>query len=239
KYRIEFDMPEYEYKENEGGELVFFWHNGLAPVKAEWGVNFLVDHGINGMVTFYNRELNLSFSFPTSSISDSDRRGLSRLEVFRVAFPKYVERPPHFREAALHVGDVDYPLELTESINKIAFKVLEERMGHEFANALIRVALKKASEYALRNSKDKNEEGLGALLGLFNAITEKADTRNWQTLPHSIYYTRVSLPEGPNTVSFSLDGDHHTDRTFTYQVNKGQMYFHTFTSLESRAPRYY
>ncbi|MFM7487459.1 MAG: hypothetical protein ACKO13_11140, partial [Cytophagales bacterium] len=107
--------------------------------------------------------------------------------------------------------------------------------GHEFANALIRVALKKASEYALK----KDDRGAGALLGLFNAITEKADTRNWQTLPHSIYYARVPLPEGQSTVSFSLDGDHHTDRRFTYQVKKGQMYFHTFTSLESRAPRYY
>lgn len=235
KYKTEFNMPAYQYKENEGGELVFFWHNGLAPVKAEWGVNFLVDHGRNGMVTFYNRELNLNFSFPTSGISDNDRRGLSRLEVFRVAFPKYVERPPHFREASLHVADTEYTLELAENINKIAFKVLEERMGHEFAKALMRVALKKASEYALK----KEDRGAGALLGLFNAITEKADTRNWQTLPHSIHYARVPLPEGQSTVSFSLDGDHHTDRTFTYQVKKGQMYFHTFTSLESRAPKYY
>lgn len=235
KYKNEFGMDGYQYKPAEGGELVFFWHNGLAPVKAEWGVNFLVDHGRSGLVTFYNREMNLSFSFPTNNINENDRRGLSRLEVFRVAFPRYVERPPHFREATLRVNDSNYALELTENINKIAFKVLEERMGHEFANALIRVALKKASEYALK----KDDRGAGALLGLFNAITEKADTRNWQTLPHSIYYARVPLPEGQSTVSFSLDGDHHTDRTFTYQVKKGQMYFHTFTSLESRAPNYY
>lgn len=235
KYKVEFNLPDYQYKPNEGGELVFFWHNGLAPIKAEWGVNFLVDHGRNGVVTFYNRELNLSFNFPTNNMSDNERRGLSRLEVFRVAFPKYVERPPHFSEAALHVGDADYSLELTENINKIAFKVLEERMGHEFAKGLARVALKKASEYALK----KEDRGAAALLGLFNAITEKADTRNWQTLPHSIFYARVPLPEGQSTVSFSLDGDHHTDRTFTYQLKKGQTVFHTFTSLESRGPRYY
>ncbi len=235
KYKREFNMSDYQYQEKSGGELVFFWHNGLAPVKAEWGVNFLVDHGRSGQVTFFNRELNLSFTFPTGNISENERRGLARLEVFRVAFPRYVERPPHFREAALKVGDAEYNLEQAENVNKIAFKLLEERMGHEFAKALIRVALKKASEYALK----KEDRGAGALLGLFNAITEKADTRNWQTLPHSIYYTRVPLPEGQNTVSFSLDGDHHTDRTFTYQVKNGAMYFHTFTSLESRAPRYY
>lgn len=234
KYKSEFNMPEYEYKPTEGGELVFFWHNGLAPFKAEWGVNFLVDHGSNGMVTFYNRELGLTFNFPTSNYSENDRRGLSRLEVFRVAFPKYVERRPHFQHAELQVEDAGYPLELTENINKIAFKVLEERMALEFGKALIRVALKKASEYTMK----KEDKGMGALLGLFNAMTEKADTRNWQTLPHSIYYARVPLPEGQSKVSFKLDGEQQADRTFTYQIKKGQMYFHTYTSLESGGLQY-
>lgn len=234
KYKVEFNMSEYEYKPIEGGELVFFWHNGLAPFKAEWGVNFLVDHGRNGMVTFYNRELGMSFNFPTSNYSENDRRGLSRLEVFRVAFPKYVERRPHFQHAELQVEGAHYPLELTENINKIAFKVLEERMTLEFGKALIRVALKKASEYTMK----KEDKGMGALLGLFNAMTEKADTRNWQTLPHSIYYARVPLPEGQSKVSFNLDGEQQADRTFTYQVNKGKMYFHTYTSLESGGLQY-
>jgi hypothetical protein len=84
----------------------------------------------------------------------------------------------------------------------------------------------------------KEDKGMGALLGLFNAMTEKADTRNWQTLPHSIYYARVPLPEGQSKVSFNLDGEQQADRTFTYQVNKGKMYFHTYTSLESGSFRY-
>jgi hypothetical protein len=107
-------------------------------------------------------------------------------------------------------------------------------MTLEFGKALIRVALKKASEYTMK----KEDKGMGALLGLFNAMTEKADTRNWQTLPHSIYYARVPLPEGQSKVSFNLDGKQQAERTFTYQVNKGKMYFHTYTSLESGGLQY-
>lgn len=236
KYKSEFGMPNFEYKANEGGELVFFWHNGLAPIKAEWGVNFFIDHGYRDRVIFYNRELGLTFEFPTSNYSEADRKGLAQLEVFRVAFPKYIERAPHFHSSTLQLGEATYPLELAEDINKIAFKVLEERMGLEFSKALIRVALKKAEEYSLK----KADKGAGALLGLFNALTEKADTRNWQTLPHNISYARVPLPEGQSTVTFNLDGanEQHADRTFTYNVKKGQILFHTFSSLESGNPSY-
>ena len=41
-YKDTLKMHNYVYKQNDGGELVFFWHNGLAPVKAEWGVDFVI-----------------------------------------------------------------------------------------------------------------------------------------------------------------------------------------------------
>ncbi len=44
-------------------------------------------------------------------------------------------------------------------------------------------------------------EGLSLMVGIFNASTEKADTRNWQTIPHDIYYSRVPLNTGENTVT--------------------------------------
>jgi len=235
-YRTLFEMKDYEYQPTEGGELVFFWHNGLAPFKAEWGVNFFIDHGRGNMLFFHNNELGLSFSFPKSSYSQEQLSALSRLEFFRVAFPKYIERMPYFQSGNLDVNGTKYPLELTENINKIAFKVLEERRGYEFARALIRVALKKASEYALK----KEDKNWGALLGIFNTLTEKADTRNWQTLPHSIYYARVPLQVGHTEVKLYLIGDQqqHAEKSFTYEVRKGQVLYHTFTSLESSYPNY-
>ena len=235
-YRTQFDMEDYEYQPTEGGELVFFWHNGLAPYKAEWGINFFIDQGRGDALFFYNNEMGLSFSFPKSGYSQEQLNALSRLEFFRVAFPKYIERMPYFQSGNLDVNGTKYALELTENINKIAFKVLEERMGYEFARALVRVAIKKASEYALK----KEDKTWGALLGIINTLTEKADTRNWQTLPHSIHYARVPLQVGQTEVRLYLTGDQRqqAEKSFTYEVRKGQVLFHTFTSLESDYPHY-
>ncbi len=109
-------------------------------------------------------------------------------------------------------------------------------MTLEFSKALIRVAMKKVTEYEVR----KSDKTLGSLIGLINAITEKADTRNWQTLPHSIYYCRVPLKEGTNSVRLSLQNDKaiSTDYEFTYTAKKGVTLFHTFSSLESSYPNY-
>ena len=234
-YKNEFNMPDYEYIAPEGGELVFFWHNGLSPVKAEWGINFVVDRRGN-MVYFYNRELGLTFPFPLEGYDEREKNGLGSLEIFRVALPRYVERPTYYSEATLTWQGNSTQLQLLEDVNKIAFKSLQQRMDLELSKALIRVALKKVAEYQVK----QEDKTLGSVLGMINAITEKADTRNWQTLPHSIYYSRISLNPGPNVVELSLKGPRgdYSDHEFTYQANKGQILFHTFSSLESGYPNY-
>ena len=83
-------------------------------------------------------------------------------------------------------------------------------------------------------------EVLGSLFGIINAITEKADTRNWQTLPHSISYARIPLTLGNNEVTFTLKSSAQpNDRhEFAYVIDKPGVIFHTFTSLESRYEHY-
>ncbi len=234
-YKDSLQMPNYAYKPNDGGELVFFWHNGLAPVKAEWGVDFVISNQ-GGLVYFTNEQLGFSFPFSMEGYSDRDRKGLSNLEVFRVAFPKYIERPTYYSRATISINGDALPLQLVEDVNKIAFKCLQERMGLEFSKALLRVALKKAEEYEVK----KQDRTLGSIVGVINALTEKADTRNWQTLPHSIYYCRVTMKEGQNELTFTLknpDGK-TADHEFSYILKKGQVIFHTFSSLESNYPNY-
>ncbi|HEY5825710.1 MAG TPA: hypothetical protein VIT44_15155, partial [Cyclobacteriaceae bacterium] len=229
------NMNDYQYEPTEGGELLFFWHNGLSPIKAEWGINFVITRSRN-WITFTNTNLGLSFPFNIENYNEKDKNGLANLEIFRVAFPKYIERPEHFSSAKINCNGSTFNLELTEDINKVAFKVLSERMTHEFSKALIRAALKKVTEYQVK----KSDKALGSVIGLINAITEKADTRNWQTLPHSIYYSRIPLSEGKNTIQFELQDAQRvsTMHEFTYEVKKGETLFHTYSSLESGYPNY-
>jgi len=225
-YKTKFCMESYAPQTPEA-ELVFFWHDGLGPVKDEWSINFVMTHEANNVVVFHNSDLNLVFPFQLSN--DKEKADLKRLEIFRVAFPRYVERPIYFRSATLTLGDTKYPLELAEDVNKVAFYSLKQRMLQEFTKGLLRAALKKAAEQSLR----KEDERLGAFIGLVNAVTEKADTRNWQTLPHSIYYARLPLHEGENRINFQLEASGRVaDHPFTYEVKKGQTLFHTFSSLE-------
>jgi len=235
KYKQEFGMNEYEYHAPEGGELVFFWHNGLSPVKAEWGITFMVSRRDN-WIYFSNAELGLTFPFRIDNYNEKDRSGLNSLEFFRVVFPRYIERPTYYNNASLSMGDQTISLQLLEDVNKIAFKSLQQRMNLELSKALIRVALKKASEYQVK----KEDKTLGSVLGMINAMTEKADTRNWQTLPYAIYYARVPLAQGKNTISLQLEAASHqaTEHQFTYEARKGQILFHTFSSLESGYPQY-
>jgi len=233
-FKEKWAMPDFEVKPATGAEVIFFWHNGLAPVKAEWGINFLINRRDN-WVYFYNQELGINFPFSLEGYDKNERDGLASLEVFRVVFPRYLERPQYYQQASISANGREQPLQLLEDVNKIAFKSLQQRMHLEFSNALIRVALKKVTEHQVK----KEDKTLGSVLGVLNAITEKADTRNWQTLPHSIYYTRVSLPEGQSNLTLKLkDQNRETTHDFTYTLTKGQILFHTFTSLESRYPNY-
>lgn len=222
-----FTMPD--------GELVFFWHNGLTPIKDEFSINFAVNHASgDNLFVFSNENQNMAMSFPFN-VDEKEESDLSDLEVFRVAFPRYVERPTYYASATLTHGDSTYALQLGENVNRIAFYSLQQRMLAEFSKTLVRAALKKAAEHSLR----KENEGWGALLGMVNAMTEKADTRNWQTLPHSIYYARVPLHAGKNEVRFDVQtAGQQDEHQFIYTVKKGETLFHTFTSLESLPPRY-
>ncbi|HEY5750240.1 MAG TPA: hypothetical protein VIU12_29445 [Chryseolinea sp.] len=233
-YKTKFDMQDYTPVQPDA-ELVFFWHNGLAPVKTEWGINFVIAPGPGNTMLFTNESMGMVFSFPVEE--ENDRRGLASLQIYRVMFPRYVERPLYFQTANLEANGGEYPLQLAEDVSKVAFQSLRQRMLQEFAKGLLRAALKKVTEQSLR----KKDEGLGALLGMVNAATEKADTRNWQTLPHSIFYSRIPLvPDEKNEVKLKLlpgEGS-GTDYSFTYQPQKGRTLFHTFSSLESLAPSY-
>jgi len=97
----------------------------------------------------------------------------------------------------------------------------------ELSKSLLKVALKKVTEHQIK----KQSEVLGMLVKGINFVTEKADIRNWQTIPHSIYYTRIRLPEGMHQVTFQASSDrlpcvatHH--QAFCLVSRKNQTSFH-------------
>lgn len=230
RFSKELGMEYVQLKPAGGGELVFFWHNGLSPVKDEWSINFVAVKGDGGQVFFQNEEFGLNFPFFYDT-NDDGNASITDLTGTRVAFPKYVEREPFFTSASLEIDNYYYPLEKAEDINAIAFKTLRERMLEELGKGLLRVALKKMVEKQVR----KEDETLGFLVGLVNFASEQADTRNWQTIPHSIHYSRVPLREGENEIVLHTESPRapQSEQTFKFAGEKGKTQFQSYQSLES------
>ena len=225
EYEKKFSMK-YEPTKDQAN-LVFFWLNGFGPVKAEWSINFTLVPGQGGMVTFANEEMGLNFPFYVGN--NPENSSLSNLRFLRVAFPKYIERQAVFNLASIVSNGNNYPLCKAEDINQIAFKTLHDRMLREMANSLLRLAMKKSIEMVASNEN----KGLGAVVSIANALTEKADTRNWQTLPYSISYTRVPLNEGENKIKLNVSGNAIASHDFTFTGSGNRTIFKAFHNLES------
>ena len=105
-------------------------------------------------------------------------------------------------------------------------------MVREFSNSLLRVAAKKGLEYSAR----KQNEWLGLAVGIANSLTEKADTRNWQTLPYSISYTRLPLSGGQNNITLQLNAHNGSKHTEQFSIEGGgrKTRFHIFQTMDSK-----
>ena len=191
-YKRELKMNYNPPKPNKGGELVLIWEKGLVPFKDQTYYTFhmVPQDGVN-VLDVYNSELGISIPIPV----DADKKN-GNYEVFNVAFAKYISRPAYYTSANIQVNSRSYSFEEIEDYEHIAFKTLEDRRLREVTNAATRLAAKKIAEYVARDQDDN----LGTALSIFNALMEKADTRNWQTLPESLNYVRIPLKLGNNTI---------------------------------------
>ncbi|MBN2743322.1 hypothetical protein LX69_02642 [Breznakibacter xylanolyticus] len=209
------------------GTLVFFWMNGMGPVKSEWSLNFINSGAGNGFITLADAEAGVTFPIFLGNYSQNEQSALKNLSALRIAFPKYQSRPAVYSQGSLLVNNTRVPLQLSQDINAIAFQSLKDRMLREIGTSIARLAVKKAmEEYVRSQNKD-----LGAVLSIVNALTEKADTRNWQTLPSGISYARVSLPPGTHNITLEATGAQRTSIPITVTIEKGKTTFYNFHNL--------
>lgn len=183
-------------KVSDYGEAIVFWENGLVPFKEEVFYGFTILPGNRaGYVTIINKELNLDFVLPIST-GGNGKSEFSDLDIFNVSFPKYIPQSSIFQSASVMANSQKYFLEPIENFETIAMRTLKDRTLREIGKTAARLATKKISEYTLKNQN----ADLGTVLGIFNAFTEGADTRNWQSLPQQIFYSRIPLKKGENKI---------------------------------------
>lgn len=177
------------------GEAIVFWENGLSPAKDQ-----IVITASGGSGIFYGsymdgdqlEEILIPIPFGTNIGS-----------VNALAIPKYRKRENYYSKAAIVVNGKEQLFELGQDFYPIAKQCLKDRMLRETINLVVRFAAKKAGSAILGAIA---EQALGDTAGditklgadVAGAVTEKADTRNWQSLPATISYARIPLKEGNN-----------------------------------------
>jgi hypothetical protein len=110
---------------------------------------------------------------------------------------------------------------LTEMANALARQITKkvvEKGTQTVAESIAKSNDKKADSTANETEKQKQQEKrqenakqageiAGLLVNLVNTATEKADTRNWQSLPAYVSYVRIPLAAGENTITVSSNGN--------------------------------
>ncbi len=236
RYEKLFNLQYKPVKAPEGGELIFFWENGLAPVKEQREFFFsLIKNDYGDMVFTDGNTFIPFFNYDQSKVNAAAVHSL------RVTYPMYVTRKLHYTAANLQNKDTVRALEKVEDLEVLAFKTLDQRFVKEMAKTLSRMAVKKTAEYLVSESakgSGKNGKddafltGLGYGMQLYNLISEKSDTRNWQTLPNRILFARVPLQKGQNSIKLNLKTASGEEETKTINiVGNGGLKFYNYSTM--------
>jgi len=175
------------------GEAIVFWENGLAPAKdqivitASGGGHFFYGTYMDGNI---QQDILIPIPFGTNMGS-----------INAIAIPKYRTRESYYTKAALMVDGKEQLFEEAQDFNAIARQCLKDRMLRETVDLVVRFAAKKGGSALLaaiakETMGDTAEDLVRLGADAAGALTEKADTRNWQSLPATISYARVPLQEG-------------------------------------------
>lgn len=208
QYKQKYGNEALSEKNAPAGEAIIFWENGLGPFKDQTVISLSVVAGVF-VGTYNDGEENFEIALPVPL-------GKNLGSINAITIPRYRNRDPYYKNAVVEVNNIQIPLELAQDFYPIAKQSLKDRMAREVLDMALRFAAKKAAGVGLASIGKEllGDTGgdlvqLGADIG--GAATEKADTRNWQSLPATISYTRVPLVPGENKITIKKYGAQGTD----------------------------
>lgn len=185
------------------GELILFYESGLSPVKAEKNYFFSLNENSSGFF-FQSNDLVVPVDYDFDNANDNFNP--NDLGIIRLAFPYYVPRGINTPRVTVTNQVNTLQLQPIEDLNALAFQIEKDNFFKNLGRDLIRITLKKISELALA----RQNEYAGYAMNIANMATEKADTRNWQSLPSQIQFVRIPLEAGVNNLTITAeDGTTH------------------------------
>ncbi len=228
-------VPGFEVPTNydQLGEVIIFHYNGLLPLKRNATIQFAWDR-----LYFM-----LSSSYETRTeelapeVANALRAGFMGHAV-TLSYPILQGQPFAVASAFVQTADgLRHSMQKMADLSAAAKADLEERLpGIWFRAALRAVAKQVAAQtasQAIQAAVSDNNQVWGDLAGLFinvlGSAIEKADTRQWFTLPAQIFMTRLFLPPGEQDIRLlfrdgygNIIGEHRFEKV---KVEAGERLF--------------
>jgi hypothetical protein len=119
-----------------------------------------------------------------------------------IALPQMEPQPPVVSGARVSTGTTG-TYTATQRAHNIA-SVAKITFDAEYGSVLLKTILRGLTKYLATQQAEKSNEWLGLATNIFGAVTEKADTRSWMTLPASVAMARLTLPAGTYDIDVDL-----------------------------------
>lgn len=202
-------VPQFHVPDNasEYGEIILFHYAGQVPLKKSQTIQL----AWNDILAFANTPV--ENGGPVSpEVQNAVYAGLTGSAI-TVSYPVLETQPYHVVSSAARVNGQQIPLQQMTDISALLKQDLDRKMPGIWFRLATRAVLKRVAavqaRHAVENaSSDKKNNSTGWLaemvVSAFGAALEKADTRQWFTLPASIYMTRVFVVPGPQQIALLL-----------------------------------
>lgn len=203
--KLNVTAPDFPVPSNaaELGEIIFIHSNGLMPLKRN--ATFQVA---------WHRALVLASSAAegdsvSPEVQNAINAGLSGGSV-TLSFPEFINLPYRVKDSWLEIGGRQFYTQKVADLAASAKLDLDEKMPSILMRTATRAVSKAVASKAVRElvAQSSKDDSLGdfaeMLANVFGAAVEKADTRQWFTLPAEIRMVRAFVPQGKYNIRLLL-----------------------------------
>ncbi len=194
---------------NEYGEIILFHYAGQIPLKKSQTLQL----AWNDVLAFANSPAEDGESV-SPEVQNAVYAGLTGSAI-TISYPVLENQSYYAVSSKARVNGQQIPLQKMTDISALIKQDLDSKMPGIWFRLATRAVLKRVAavqaRHAVENaSEDKNNSAgqfVEMLVSALGAALEKADTRQWFTLPATIYMTRVFVVPGPQQISLLLQDE--------------------------------
>jgi len=186
------------------GEIILFHYNGLLPLKKTQTLQLAWDKAMSIASSPEETENHVA-----PEVQNAVYAGIMGSAV-TISFPKLEEQSYHIASSVVVLDAQQYPLYKVANLAALAQQDLEENMPSIWFRTVTRAVVKQivavqARHAASQAAKDDSVGQLaGMIVGMLGSALEKADTRQWFTLPAEIHMTRIFVHPGKRDIHLLL-----------------------------------